>query len=264
MKFYQCITDFIFVEDEPQPADIIFVPGGSYPEAALHAAELYHRGFAPYILPSGKYGKLTGHFVTPEPPQVKSQAVCSDAGKPEERIVYSDVRQPEEWIVYSDVRQPEERTAYSDAKQREEQTAYSDAKQREKRTWETECDYLCAVLTEAGVPEHALIREDQATFTYENAIYSRKRTEELGLTVRRALLCCQAFHARRSLMYYQEQFPDTEFLVCPVVTRGISRDSWHCSREGIDVVLGEVERCGEQFHEILYSYITQAANGNTR
>lgn len=224
MKFYQCITDFIFVEDEPQPADIIFVPGGSYPDAALHAAELYHRGFAPYILPSGKYGKLTGHFVTPESLQVKTQAARPDAGRAEKRTVYSDARQGEKW------------------------------------TWKTECDYLCAVLTEAGVPEHALIREDQATFTYENAIYSRKRTEELGLTVRRALLCCQAFHARRSLMYYQEQFPDTEFLVCPVVTKGISRDSWHCSREGIDVVLGEVERCGGQFHEILYSYIAQAAN----
>ena len=29
MKFIQDITDFIFVEDEPQKADIIFIPGGN-------------------------------------------------------------------------------------------------------------------------------------------------------------------------------------------------------------------------------------------
>lgn len=187
MQFYQCITDFIFVEDEPQHADIIFVPGGNYPEAARHAAELYGRGFAPYVLPSGRYSILEGSFG---------------------------------------------RSGY-----------------------ETECDYLCDVLRCGGVPEAAIIREDQATFTYENAIYSRKRTEELGIPVQKAILCCQAFHARRSLMYYQEQFPDAQLLVCPVMTKGISRSTWHRSEQGIDTVLGEVERCGGQFHEIMRKYM---------
>ena len=54
-KFYDAISDFIFVEDTPQKADVIFVPGGNYPDAAVHAAALYRQGFAPYILPSGKY-----------------------------------------------------------------------------------------------------------------------------------------------------------------------------------------------------------------
>ena len=52
-------------------------------------------------------------------------------------------------------------------------------------------------------------------------------------------------------MYYQEQFPQVRILVCPVVTRGISRDTWYLTEEGIDTVLGELERCGGQFHQIM-------------
>lgn len=187
MAFWQCITDFIFVEDEPQRADIIFVPGGNYPDAAQYAAELYSQGLAPYVLPSGRYSILKGEF--------------------------------------------------------------------ERAGYETECDYLCDILRCGGVPEDAVIRENQATFTYENAVYSRKRVEELDIPVHRAILCCQAFHARRSLMYYQEQFPDAEILVCPVVTKGIDRNTWHRTEQGIDTVLGEMERCGGQFHEIMRKYI---------
>lgn len=198
MQFFECITDFIFVEDKPRRSDIIFVPGGSYPDAAEHAAKLYHAGYAPCVMPSGRYSILRGRFVPPED---------------------------------------------------------------DPESYETECDYLCGVLRRCGVPEQAILREDQATFTYENAIYSRKRTEELGLRIRKAILCCQAFHARRCLMYYQEQFPDTEFLVCPVVTKGISRDNWYRTRQGIDTVLGEMERCGGQFHEIMYERLLPGSDG---
>lgn len=116
----------------------------------------------------------------------------------------------------------------------------------------TESEYLCALLRQQGVPEHALIQEKQATYTYENAVYSRQKLQETGRKIKKAILCCQAFHARRSLMYYQEQLPEVEFLVCPVVTREISRDNWYQTKEGIDTVLGELERCGGQFHEIMY------------
>lgn len=180
--FYQGITDFIFVEDSPEQADIIFVPGGNYPEAALQAARLYREGFAPLILPSGKYSVLQGYF-------------------------------------------PGEQ--------------------------ETEWAYLRKILLEAGVPDRAILREDTATFTYENAIKSRMVVEDLGLQIKKGILSCQAYHARRCLMYYQEQFPETELLVCPVETKGINRENWFRDRAKIDVVLGEVERCGSQFHEIM-------------
>lgn len=186
-KFYQCLTDFIFLEDEPEKADIIFVPGGNYPDAAQHAAELYHAGYAPYVMPSGRYSIVKGKFEIPN--------------------------------------------------------------------FETECDYLCDILMRAGVPESAILRENQATYTYENAIYSRKLADRLGIPVKKAILSCQAFHARRCFLYYQEQFPETEFLVCPIVTKGIGRETWLDSELGIDTVLGEVERCGVQFHEIMRGYL---------
>ncbi len=53
--FYDGITEFIFVENQPQKADVIFLPGGAYPEAALYAAKLYQECYAPLVLPSGKY-----------------------------------------------------------------------------------------------------------------------------------------------------------------------------------------------------------------
>ena len=189
MRFYDQITEFIFVEHQPRQADIIFVPGGNYPDAARHAAKLYREGWAPYVMPSGRYSIVTGRF---ELPSAAENAV-----------------------------------------------------------YETEWEYLRDILLKNGVPDQAILREDQATYTYENAIYSRKKTDELGLTIERAILCCQAFHARRSLLYYQEQFPETEFLVCPVVTKGIGRETWFRTETGIDTVLGEVERCGAQFHEIM-------------
>ena len=53
-KFLNYFTDYIFVKDEPQKADVIFVPGNGYPQMAVHAAELWKEGFAPYVLPSGR------------------------------------------------------------------------------------------------------------------------------------------------------------------------------------------------------------------
>lgn len=188
-RFYDCITEFIFLEHEPKKADVIFVPGGNYPDSAKRAAALFADGYAPYVLPSGRYSKPVGHFT----------------GDP---------------------------------------------------SYETEWEYLRDVLRESGVPDSAILREDQATFTWENAICSRHVLEELHIPVRRAIIVCQAFHARRCFMYYSEQFPDTELLMCPVVTKGIARDNWYLDEDKIDVVLGEVERCGSQFHRIVKEKIT--------
>ena len=44
MLFYDYLTDFIFTENVPENADIIFVPGGGYGEIAENAAKLYHKG----------------------------------------------------------------------------------------------------------------------------------------------------------------------------------------------------------------------------
>jgi uncharacterized SAM-binding protein YcdF (DUF218 family) len=183
-RFFDCISDFIFVSDRPEKAEVIFVPGGDYPDCAVRAAGLYREGFAPFVLPSGCFSKLTGRFT-------------------------KDPRFGTEW------------------------------------------EYLRQILLAGGVPDSAILKEDRATFTWENAIFSRKVLEERGLLPKTAILVCQAFHARRCLMYYQQQFPETRLLVCPVETKAIAKDNWFLDEDKIDVVLGEMERCGGQFHEIM-------------
>ena len=185
-KFLQDLTDFIFLEDEPQKADVIFLPGSEEGILAKTAAKLYREGYAPLIVPSGKYAKWTGKSVVEE--------------------------------------------------------------------YETESDHFAKILMDEGVPESAIIKEREATYTYQNAINTKKLLDERGIEVKRALLCCQAFHARRSKLYYQILFPDTEILVCPTVTKDIAKDNWFKTEIGIKRVLGELARCGNQFESDIMSF----------
>ena len=190
MKFLRDITEFIFLEDLPEKADLIIVPGNTWPQPARRAAALYHEGMAPYIVVSGRYSKWQQTF---------AGAACEG--------------------------------------------------DRYKGAYMTEADFLTDVLIREGVPETAVLQERKAEFTLENARYIRRLLEEKKMTVKKALICCQAFHARRCRMYFEYVFQDTdvEFLMCPAVTQGISRCSWMESQKGLDTVLGELRRCGEQF-----------------
>ncbi len=217
-RFFDCITDFIFLENEPERADVIFVPGGNYPDSAKRAAALFHAGYAPYVLPSGRYSKLKGYF---EEPGTKDPGM-QDSGE--------NARKQEK------------------AYKRENACKQENVRNRKH---ETEWEYLRDILLEEGVPEEAILKEDRATFTWENAIYSKAVLETMQIDIKTAIIVCQAFHARRCSMYYQEQFPGTRLLICPVVTKEITRENWFLAEEKIDVVLGEMERCGSQFHDIM-------------
>ena len=61
-KFLEEVGNFVFMENQPESADIIFVPGNSYPYMAEKAAELYRLGLAPMVLPSGRYSISAGKF----------------------------------------------------------------------------------------------------------------------------------------------------------------------------------------------------------
>lgn len=50
---FDCISEFMFFETAIETSDVILIPGGSHPQLMERAAELYHQGLAPYILPSG-------------------------------------------------------------------------------------------------------------------------------------------------------------------------------------------------------------------
>lgn len=123
------------------------------------------------------------------------------------------------------------------------------------RLFETEAQFHAAVMMEHGVAEEDIILEEKATFTYENALYLRKLLAECyDFSAERSytvLLVCQAFHSKRSFLYFQYVFPNVKFLCCPAITQGITRDNWHLSEKGRKVVLGEVTRIGTQFQDIL-------------
>ena len=61
-EFLKQTEDFIFIDDKPEKADVIFVPGNGYPQMAEKAAELYRQGLAPRVLPSGRYSVTVGKF----------------------------------------------------------------------------------------------------------------------------------------------------------------------------------------------------------
>jgi uncharacterized SAM-binding protein YcdF (DUF218 family) len=119
--------------------------------------------------------------------------------------------------------------------------------------YQTDCEFLTDVLIKNGVKKEAIYQEAESATTKENAYFSRKVADINGLQIKKAILCCKCFHARRALMCYQFAFPETEFIVHPVpyymneVT--ISRDNWYLTPEGTTKVLGEMQRYGNQFNQ---------------
>lgn len=65
LRTFADIGQFIFVNDEPRPADAILIPGGSVAELGEHAARLYALGLAPLIVPSGKFAPGATGFPGP-------------------------------------------------------------------------------------------------------------------------------------------------------------------------------------------------------
>ena len=78
------ITDFIFVENVIAPCDVILVPGGSHPQLAEKAAELYLAGIGKYILFSGRANPYITTHAT-EAQWLKSLAV--KLGVPEDFVI---------------------------------------------------------------------------------------------------------------------------------------------------------------------------------
>lgn len=190
------ITNFIFVSDEPEKVDAIFLPGGSHPEQPEYAAELYRKGYAKWLVPSG--------------------------GVSIKRDKWPGVRSKED--IYG-------------------------------CDYQSDCEFFTDVFVKNGVPADAIIGEDKSGHTRDNAFLSRKVVDEKGIEIKTAIIVCKAFHVRRCLMLYQMAFPDIKFYVCPVVCMGITRDNWYKSEQGIDRVLGELARCGNQFVGDIKEYL---------
>lgn len=195
-RMIDVLSNFVFVSDEPEYADAIFLPGGSHPQQPEYAAELYREGYAKWLVPSGGVSVKLGKW-----PGVRSKAEIYDGD------------------------------------------------------YQTDCEFFTDVLLKNGVPASAIIGENCSGHTRDNAFLSRKAVDEKGLEIKKALIVCKAFHARRCLMLYQMAFPDVSLRVCPVHCYNITKDNWYQSQEGIQRVLGEVTRCGNQFMGDLMQYL---------
>uniref|UniRef100_UPI004056D783 YdcF family protein n=1 Tax=Acetatifactor sp. TaxID=1872090 RepID=UPI004056D783 len=88
MRIINDISNFIFVEDELEKADAIFIPGGSYPELPERAAALWKEGYAEILVPSGAYSITLGKFAG-----VKSQCEKYSKDYITECEFYTDVLQ---------------------------------------------------------------------------------------------------------------------------------------------------------------------------
>ena len=190
------ISKYIFVDDELQKVDAIFLPGGSHPEQPEYTAQLYREGYAKWIIPSGGVSVKRDRW-----PGVRSKAEIYDGD------------------------------------------------------YHSDCEFFTDVLIKNGVPASAIIGENKSGHTRDNAFFSRKVIDERGMEIKTAMIVCKAFHARRCLMLYQIAFPDVSFIVRPAHCYNITKDNWYTTEEGIDRVLGELTRCGNQFVADVKKYL---------
>lgn len=190
------ISKFIFVSDEPEAVDAIFLPGGSHPEQPEYAAKLYNEGYAKWLIPSGGVSVKRGKW-----PGVRSKVDIYDGD------------------------------------------------------YQSDAEFFTDVLVKNGVPATAIIPEDRSGHTRDNAFFTKKVVDETGIEIKTALIVCKAFHARRCLMLYQMAFPGVKIKVCPVHCYNITKDNWYKNEQGIDRVLGELARCGNQFAKDIKEYL---------
>jgi uncharacterized SAM-binding protein YcdF (DUF218 family) len=123
--------------------------------------------------------------------------------------------------------------------------------------YESEWQYLREIALNLGVPEGAILKEDKARNTFENAEFSLKILHSLRIPVDSAILVCKAHHARRALLTYQSVFPDSiVFFVAPVIDeRGIARDTWFLDEDKIHIVMGEVVKIGQYFEDKIPEWV---------
>lgn len=122
--------------------------------------------------------------------------------------------------------------------------------------YKSDCEFFTDALIKNGVPIDVIVGEDKSGHTRDNAFLSRKIVDERNIQIKTAIIVCKAFHARRCLMLYQMAFPDVEIRVCPIHCFNITKENWYKTEQGIDRVLGELTRCGNQFITDLKYYLS--------
>lgn len=76
-------------------------------------------------------------------------------------------------------------------------------------------EYCKHILLANGVPDCAILQENQATNSMENAMYSATVLKSVGISVKRAIICCQAFPCQ------EEHF-------CHILATSLEQNYWLC------------------------------------
>lgn len=87
------VYNFLKIKDQPKPADVIFVLGGSSIKPPTKAAELYWEGFSPVVAFISQGGNFGGESIWGMSEVDKYKAVLLERELPESALVYA---QPEE------------------------------------------------------------------------------------------------------------------------------------------------------------------------
>ena len=232
------IENFIFIgEERLQPADLMIVPGAPQELLALHAAGLFHGGFAKAVLVSGKFSYRRQSFAE----EWKAHQEEQQEAHPEE---HQEAHQEAHQATGQEI--PFKRMEAHAARGVEDAGPGGDTGV-DPASYQTEAAWLKALMVREGVPKSAIWTEEESTNTFENARFCRKLLEAGGIRPHTILLCTQAFHARRAKMTFQSEFVEQKIYVSSVVTRGIGRGTWMQTQEGFDTVMKELENCGAYF-----------------
>lgn len=121
--------------------------------------------------------------------------------------------------------------------------------------YKSDFEFFTDVLIKNNVPPLAIIGENKSGHTRDNAFFSKKAVDASGVKIKTAMIVCKAFHARRCLMLYQMAFPNVDFIVCPVYCYNITKENWFKTEQGVNRVLGELARCGNQFNDDIKNYL---------
>lgn len=109
-------------------------------------------------------------------------------------------------------------------------------------------------LLQLGVPAHSILKENQATYTYQNALFSRQVLEQQGICISRAILVCKPVHSHRCYHYYGSCFTQADIRVCHCKDE-VTQANWARSEKGIRSVFDEIVRIGKYQGELLMPFV---------
>ena len=135
-----------------------------------------------------------------------------------------------------------------------------------KELWtEPEARRFATIAKEMGVPEEAILVEDQSTNTGENIIFSNRLLNEHKVQVRSYIVVQKPYMERRTFATFKRHLPDTKFCVTsPQLTLGDYISDELPMEKVVNIMVGDLQRIrlypekGFQIHQEIPDKVWQA------